>query len=400
MGKAKLTPPDEPTIPRLELCAAVLAVEISDLILDEIDFRPDSVKFFCDSKVVLGYIHNESRRFYVYIHNRVQRIRQSSKAEQWDYVPTEHNTADCASRSVPSSLLANTMWLTGPDFLYKPSVSNSTLQEAFKLVDTEADSEVRPLPQVSTAATCITQNPLNQERFERFSTWKSLLRAVTCLIHIAHSFHSANKGQTCKCIGWHKCDQPDRLNESAQAKKVILLSVQKSVYPEEYSALTTHTEISQSSPLIKLNPVLGEDRPIRVVGRLTCAPVASDERNPIVLPGRHHISTLLIHHFHEQVKHQGRLFTEGALRTAGFWLVNGKRSISSVIHKCVVCRKLHRNTETKKMADIPEEHLSVSPPFTYVGLDVCGPFSVSARRTRGGHAESKHWGILFTCMST
>lgn len=28
LGKAKLTPPAEPTIPRLELCVAVLAVEI------------------------------------------------------------------------------------------------------------------------------------------------------------------------------------------------------------------------------------------------------------------------------------------------------------------------------------------------------------------------------------
>ncbi len=70
-----------------------------------------------------------------------------------------------------------------------------------------------------------------------------------------------------------------------------------------------------------------------------------------------------------------------------------------VIHKCVVCRKLRGNTETQKMADLPEEHLSVSPPFTHVGLDVFGPFSVSARRTRGGHAESERWGILFTCTS-
>ncbi len=137
---------------------------------------------------------------------------------------------------------------------------------------------------MSTAATSITQNPLNPERFERFSTWKSLLRTVTCLIHIAHSFHSATKGQTCKRIGWHKCDQPERLNELAQAKKVILLSVQKSVFPEEYSALTRHVEISQSSPLIKLNPVLCEDGLIRVGGRLTHAPVATDERNDIISP--------------------------------------------------------------------------------------------------------------------
>lgn len=89
-------------------------------------------------------------------------------------------------------------------------------------------------------------------------------------------------------------------------------SVQKSVFPGEYSALMKHVEISQNSPLIKLNPVLGEDGLIRVGGRLTHAPVVSDERYPIVLPGRHHISTLLIRHFHDQLKNQGRLFTKGA----------------------------------------------------------------------------------------
>lgn len=223
---------------------------------------------------------------------------------------------------------------------------------------------------------------------------------MTCLIHVASSFHSESKGQTCKQMGWHKCSQPYSLGELAQAKKVILLSVQKSVFPEEFSTLKKPNEVSQNSPLFSLSPVLDEEELIRVGGRLTHAPVDRHEKNPIILPGRHHISTLLIRHFHDQVKHQGRLFTEGALRTAGFWLINGKRSISSVIHKCVVCRKLRGMTQTQKMADLPEERLSPSPPFTYVGLDIFGSFTVTARRTRGGHAESKRWAILFTCMST
>ncbi|KAL0153107.1 hypothetical protein M9458_051601 [Cirrhinus mrigala] len=237
------------------------------------------------------------------------------------YLKTTHEDGQINVGFVLASLLANSMWLSGPDFLYKPTASNLTLQETFELVNPETDSEVRPLPQVNTAAT----------------------------------------RQTCKHIGWHKCDQPNSLDELAQAKRVILLSVQKSVYPEEYSALMRHAEISQSSPLIKLNPVLDEDGLIRVGGHLTHAPVVSEERNPIVLPGRHHMSTLLIRHFDEQVKHQGRLLTEEALRTVGFWLINGKRSIRSVIHKCVVCRKLRGNTETQKMADLPEECLSSSP---------------------------------------
>lgn len=41
MGKAKLTPRTEHSIPRLELCAAVLAVELAKLITSEIDIELD-----------------------------------------------------------------------------------------------------------------------------------------------------------------------------------------------------------------------------------------------------------------------------------------------------------------------------------------------------------------------
>ncbi|KAF7694078.1 hypothetical protein HF521_007831 [Silurus meridionalis] len=42
MGKAKLAPRPEHTVPRLELCAAVLAVELADLVLAELDLQIDA----------------------------------------------------------------------------------------------------------------------------------------------------------------------------------------------------------------------------------------------------------------------------------------------------------------------------------------------------------------------
>ncbi|KAI4905881.1 hypothetical protein NFI96_001270 [Prochilodus magdalenae] len=56
--------------------------------------------------------------------------------------------------------------------------------------------------------------------------------------------------------------------------------------------------------------------------------------------------------------------------------------------------------ETQKMADLPAERLSADLPFSFVGVDVFGPWMVTARRTRGGLASSKRWAALFTCMST
>lgn len=84
-GKAKIAPKPEPIIPRLELYAAVLAVEVAGMIREEMDIQFSTTRFFSDSRVVLGYIYNESRRFHVYVNNRVQRIRRASQPEQWSF---------------------------------------------------------------------------------------------------------------------------------------------------------------------------------------------------------------------------------------------------------------------------------------------------------------------------
>ena len=83
MGKSKLAPYPLHTIPCLELCGAVLAVELAELIKSEIDLELKAVRFFTDSRVVLGYIYNNSRRFYTYVANRVACIRNSTNPEQW-----------------------------------------------------------------------------------------------------------------------------------------------------------------------------------------------------------------------------------------------------------------------------------------------------------------------------
>lgn len=52
------------------------------------------------------------------------------------------------------------------------------------------------------------------------------------------------------------------------------------------------------------------------------------------------------------------------------------------------------------MSDLPADRLTTDPPFTHVGLDVFGPWSVTTRRTRGGAADSKRWAVIFACLST
>ncbi|MCG8033352.1 MAG: hypothetical protein JAZ03_14395, partial [Candidatus Thiodiazotropha taylori] len=69
MGKSRVTPLKPITIPRLELSAALLSVKIGSSLEQELDFKGLSLSHFywTDSKVVLGYLSNEARRFHVFI---------------------------------------------------------------------------------------------------------------------------------------------------------------------------------------------------------------------------------------------------------------------------------------------------------------------------------------------
>ena len=51
------------------------------------------------------------------------------------------------------------------------------------------------------------------------------------------------------------------------------------------------------------------------------------------------------------------------------------------------------------MGDLPEDRVTPSPPFSYVGVDVFGPWEIITRKTRGGVVNSKRWAVLFTCLS-
>lgn len=394
MGKAKLAPVPEPTIPRLELCAAVLAVEMSELLTVELNVKIDKTTFYTDSKVVLGYINNQNRRFHVYVNNRVQRIKQSSLPDQWRYVPSEHNPADHGSRSVPADKLSGTSWLYGPTFL----LNHETLSPEkgpFELVDPESDIEIRR--NVNVLVTTTAPGALGSSRFERFSKWTSLVQAVAYLRHISHSFKSKDGGA---CSGWHLCKASLTDEALCEAEHTIIRCVQREAYAEEIKCIMAKRDLPRNSALHKLHPIVDGKNLLRVGGRLAESGLPSHQANPLLIPGKHHIATLLIRHHHEATQHQGRHFTEGAVRASGLWVVGSKRSISSVIHKCVTCRKLRGRTEQQIMSNLPAERLQTDPPFSYVGLDVFGPWEVSTRRTKGGHANSKRWAVLFTCMST
>ena len=100
MGKSRVAPFKFVSIPRLELTAATLSVKISKLIQEELQCNINKEYFWADSQLVPGYLQNESKRFKVFVENRIQIIKEHPDVGQWQHLASKDNPADCASREI------------------------------------------------------------------------------------------------------------------------------------------------------------------------------------------------------------------------------------------------------------------------------------------------------------
>lgn len=346
--------------------------------LKNIDTTIHEVKFFTDSRIVLGYIHNQTRRFHTYVANRVQRIRQHSDPEQWNYISTEDNPADVGSRGVLANELTQSLWFQGPSYLQ----IDKTEKEDYSLVNPDNDSEIKNVNVISQKM-CIKTFEV-YKKIEKFSSWTSMVRAFTVLRRAVRK----------------KLNLPplDTVHMNRATELFLVKLCQNTTFAAEISNLAGNKPVPKDSCLRYLDPYL-HDGIIRLGGRVRTGDALSNEHGPIIIHGKTHLARLLVQRCHETIKHQGRHLTEGIVRSSGYWVIGGKRLISSIIHSCVICRKLRRELEHQKMGNLPECRTRPSPPFTYVGVDAFGPWEITTRKTRGGSVNSKRWGILFTCLT-
>ena len=114
-----------------------------------------------------------------------------------------------------------------------------------------------------------------------------------------------------------------------------------------------------------------------------------------MLFGKGIVTNLLVKWYHQSVGHGGRGYTLNRIRSSGYWIVKANSVVQSFIARCVRCQYLHGKIAEQKMADLTEDRISTEPPFTYVGLDMFGPFTVKQYRK-----EMKQYGIIFTCLSS
>ena len=72
MAKSRVPPTKFVSIPRLELTAAALSIKVSTMLRRELTIHKTIKEYFwTNSEVVLGYVNNDTKRFKIFMANRV-----------------------------------------------------------------------------------------------------------------------------------------------------------------------------------------------------------------------------------------------------------------------------------------------------------------------------------------
>ncbi|XP_048487833.1 uncharacterized protein LOC125491030 [Plutella xylostella] len=379
-AKSRVAPVKATTIPRLELCAALLGAQLASEVTQALKFVINRHIFWSDSKVVLCWLRN-TKKLKTFVANRVAAITDLTEKAPWLYVPTSQNPADLVSRGVDPQLVPDlTIWWEGAPFLQ--------LEESSWPSSVEDSHDVADLPEVKAHSALVGEAPLNLSRISRL---KIAQRAYARVLRWFHNAKSVNKNNKIPL------SEPLNASELDNALIVLVKQSQNSWFKKEMSMLLQNKPLKSNSNIASLNPFIDSKGILRVGGRIGDSNYDYDKRHPILLHGSCRLTQLLFQQEHFRLMHAGPQLLLTSIRDR-FWPIGGRNLARSTARKCFVCSRFRGKPMTNIMGNLPVERVMPDFPFATVGTDFAGPFLITDRKGRGCKI-TKCYLCIFICFN-
>ncbi|XP_011174949.3 uncharacterized protein LOC105207218 [Solenopsis invicta] len=378
-SRSRVAPLKAVSLPKLELCTAVLLARLIAKVEESLSFARIQTFLWSDSTITLNWITSSSRKWAVFVANRVGEIQRLTDHGSWRHISSSNNPADILSRGVsPMELIAESKWWHGPGFLQL----DDNLWPSSSFVHMGEDKERRKTIAVaSVIGECIVSKLTS-----KFSNLNKISRIVAYCLRFRTN---------------RRPDEPIRLvspDEKSLALSIMCRAVQKRTFVDEYRALNGGSNISLSSNLLSLSPFMDEAGLMRVGGRLKNANISFDSCHPILLPRSDNLTRLIIEHEHVRNLHAGTQATMAAVRQR-YWPLAIRSTTQKIVQNCITCFKAKPRQSEAVMGSLPASRVTISRPFSRCGIDYAGPVILREGKRRNSR-NHKAYIAIFVCFTT
>ena len=169
IGKCKVAPVKQLSVPKLELEASVTGLRLLNFVRHELSVEISNVFYWTDSQVVRDWI-GSSKKQPVFVANSIVEIKVKSKPDDWNHLATNLNPADHGTRGLePKEIEAK--WFKPPDFLSTNDVFCRPTKQM-------------PICAATTRSALRTKTPVLDPK--QFSTWTKILLTIATVFNLIY----------------------------------------------------------------------------------------------------------------------------------------------------------------------------------------------------------------------